>query len=232
MLLISAHNHQLQKRILCEERERGFLTGVAELDQLLPASGLQRGAVHEVLHDTGDAALFFAMLIARAASNEKGAVVCADPHGELYPPAINPLLSLSRLFMLHVRDPRNELWAICECLRCKGVAATIATPKPLTRIEARRLQLAAEHGGGIGVLIRETKTSTHYAAATRWLVKPIRGDESVQRWNIKLIHGHGGQVGKSVVLEVPRDRFDPNYVRAIDPVADRPDQTQTTKVSA
>jgi hypothetical protein len=232
MRLISMHNRELQIRVHRDERERGFFTGLAELDQLLPMAGLQRGAIHEVLYDAKHSTLFFPTLIARAASTQRGAIVWADPRSELYSPAIGEMLPLSRLFMLHVHDPRNELWAVCECLRSKGVAATIAAPKPLTRIEARRLQLAAEHGEGIGVLIREKNNAAHYAAATRWLVTPAQGDEAAQRWNVKLVHGHGGQIGKSIVVEVSRDRFDPIHVRAIDPLADRPDQAQAAKVSA
>ena len=142
------------------------------------------------------------------------------------------MLPLSRLFLLHVNDPRNQMWAICECLRSKGVAATIAAPRRLSRIEARRLQLAAECGKGVGILIRQVDSSQQYAAATRWLVQPSPGDQAVQRWSVKLIHGHGGQVGKSIILEVSRDSFDPVHVRAIDPMADRPDQTQSEKISA
>ena len=86
-------------------------------------------------------------------------------------------------------------------------------------------------GGVAGILLRRTggASAAHYAAATRWLVRPARGSETVQRWSVQLIHGHGGLVNQTVLLEVCRDAFQtlraiptPNPVRALDPVADRP----------
>src|SRR5204863_337236 len=104
-------------------------------------------------------------------------------------------------------------------------------PPNLSRVEARRLQLAAERGGGVGVLLRLAgRASAEYAAATRWLVRPAAGERTVQRWSVQLIHGHGGRVGQAVFLEHSREsglitatshrQADP--VRAPDQLANRP----------
>ena len=71
MLLISTHNHELQKRVHLEPCEVGFFTAIDQLDRLMPANGLQSGAIHEVLHDAENSALFFALLLARAGSIKK-----------------------------------------------------------------------------------------------------------------------------------------------------------------
>ena len=140
-------------------------------------------------------------------NNLRGAVVWCDPQGKLYPPAVAAMgVPLDRLFLLRPKTIPDENWAIAECLRCRGVSATIASPRRLSRIEARRFQLAAERGKGIGILLRPyDRTANIYSATTRWLVSPQRGLRTVQRWRIELIHGHGGQVGQAVILEHHRE---------------------------
>ena len=63
-----------------------------------------------------------------------------------------------------------------------------------------------------------TAASRHHAAATRWLVEPARGERTVQRWKIQLIHGHGGLLNQSVYLEYSRET---HRVRATTELAGR-----------
>jgi protein ImuA len=203
--------------------------------------------------------LFFAALLARAATTTsscgaavpaapssatsrqdarttrmrmRGRIVWCDPRRELYPPALAAAgITLDQLLLLRPKTVEEEIWALAECLACKGVAATIAQPPPLSRVQARRLQLAAERGGGVGLLLRpHTAAATHHAAVTRWLVEPARGERTVQRWKIQLIHGHGGLLHQSVYLELSRDRHQPtpDRVRATPELADRPAAKKTT----
>jgi hypothetical protein len=160
-----------------------------------------------------------------------GAIIWSDPHHELYPPALaHHGIPLEKLFLLRPK-PIDQTWAICECLRCKGVGAVVAAVPRMTRVEARRLQLAAECGGGAGILLRPAAGGAQvYAAATRWLVRPAPGERTTQRWVIQLLHGHGGRVGQTVTLEYSREN---HLVRALETVVDRPDQkTDKTRVLA
>jgi protein ImuA len=224
------------------DAHRWFRTGLPVLDVLPPGGAFARGAVHEVLSEPSQARpSYFALLLAKSAaqSSPGGAVVWSDPRGELYPPALAAAgLPLERLFLLRPKSADDEVWAITECLRSPGVAATVAALERLTDIQARRLQLAAERGGGVGLLLRTTgrRCAAHYAAATRWLVRPRplpvegKGDMRVQRWIVELIHGHGGQVAKAVVLEVSRGNGNGSanaldHVCAFEAVADRRDAT-------
>lgn len=231
---------------LGSDTHRWFRTGLPLLDALSPGGAFARGAVHEVLSEPGGARpSYFALLLAKSAAQASpgGAVVWSDPRCELYPPALAAAgVPLERLFLLRPKSADDEVWAVSECLRSRGVAATVAALERLTDIQARRLQLAAETGGGVGLLLRTTgkRSAAHYAAATRWLVRPrplpvkgeregpdMRGpDMRVQRWSVELVHGHGGQVAKAVVLEVSRgsgtaDALD--HVCAFEAVADRRD---------
>lgn len=239
MRIVSSHLGLLRTVTMQEEMRphaKSFVTGLTALDSLPPRGAFAYGAIHEILADPSHGEpRFFALLLARAAAAVNRNIIWSDPRRELYPPALVAAgLSLDRLHLLHPRNPRDEVWAIAECLGCRGISAMIAAPPRLSRVEARRLQLAAERGGGAGILMRSTgAASTHYAAATRWLIQPAPGSATVQRWSIQLIHGHGGLVGKNITLEVCRDsNQQPNHVRAIETMASGPIQTQTARVSA
>jgi hypothetical protein len=149
-------------------------------------------------------------------------VIWSDPRGEVYPPALASLgFDLSKVYLLHPQSAADESWAVTECLRCRGVSAVIAAaPERLSRIEARRFQLAAERGGTVGILLRQRgRGESVYAAATRWLVAPHPGERTIQRWKIQLLHGHGGRVGQTVFLEYSREN---HSVRAVEKLAERP----------
>jgi protein ImuA len=175
---------------------------------------------------------FLGMILARAAQGAShGAIVWSDPRRELNPTAILLAgIDLGRVILLRPRNSVQEISALAECLRCRGVSAVVAQLGRLSDIEARRLQLAAECGGGIGIFLRPmTKAAArNYAAATRWLVCPALEGEA-QCWTIQLLHGHGGRLGSSVLLEVDRETGD---VRAFQKLSDRPAATPTQRATA
>jgi protein ImuA len=231
MQFISCHDGKLQTLEaagLKVSPARAFATGLEALDALAPQQTFARGAVHELLFERSHGQpKFVAAVIAGAATNqfnirlnEMLPLVWADPRGEVYPPALTSLgFDLSKLYLLHPKNLADEAWAVAECLRCRGVGAVIASPPSLSRIEARRLQLAAERGGTVGILLRQKgRGESIYAAATRWLVAPYRGERTIQRWTIQLLHGHGGRVGQTVFLEWNRET---NTVRATEKLSRR-----------
>ena len=233
MQLISCHDGRLltlDEARLGGSSGRVFRTGLEALDDLLPGGAFACGSVHELLSQPMHGKpLFAATILARGAVRGEpgvsgpaasGVIVWCDPEGELYPPALAARgISLDRLFLLRPK-PADLNWAVAECLRCKGVSAVVAAVPRLSRVEARRLQLAAECGGGTGILLRPTGSGADvYAAATRWLVRPAPGERTLQRWTIQLLHGHGGRLGNTVTLECCREN---NLVRAFAPMADRP----------
>jgi len=205
------------------------MTGLPALDCLPPGGGFVSGAVHEVLSD-GRQAHLLPLLIARAAA-EQGWVVWCDLNREFYPPAAMAVgLNLSRLLILQSANAKEETWAATECLRCSGVSACVVSMDALTFLQARRFQLAAERGSGIGILLRPMQAiSQPYAAVTRWLATPAPGKRNVQHEHLKLIHGHGGHIGQSVLLEVSRET---NHVRAVSTVANRAGETKMDAISA
>lgn len=220
MQLISCHEGRLltlDDARLRRGAGRSFSTGLEALDALAPDGAFSRGAVHELLsHPKHGKPFFVATMLARCALP----LIWSDPHHELYPPALaHHGIPLEQVYLLHPSS-LDQAWAVAECLRCKGVGAVVAAMDRLTRVEARRLQLAAEAGGTTGIFLRPAGAAAGvYAAATRWLVRPAPGQRTVQRWSIQLLHGHGGRIGQTVILEHCREN---NLVRATDQLADRP----------
>lgn len=89
-----------------------------------------------------------------------------------------------RLHFIEARNEADLLWAVEEALRARPVSLVIAAPeKPISLTAGRRLQLAAEAGGTIGLmLIQEGKGSN--AAETRWKCDPLPSppDSTRHRW--------------------------------------------------
>ena len=241
-----------------KESRRCFHTGLTAVDEIAPGGGFRCGAIHELLFPPpqpspgvpgegekrvpgeGERPKSFALLLARAAqSATSGVIVWSDPRREVYPVAVSAAgIDLRRLILLRPRNAANELSALNECLRCRGASATVANLNRLSDIEARRLQLAAERGGGVGIFLRPMlkDAAGNYAAATRWLVRCALGEANRQRWIIELLHGHGGRLGSTVLLEVDREtgewRASPPSVRASAELADRPAVTPQARATA
>jgi hypothetical protein len=179
--------------------------GLAIFDQPLAA-----GAVHEFLFDprTASPPAYLALSVLSRIINQTDRAVTGiwcDPDRTLYPPAIAAMVSLNRLYIVYP-GPADVIWTAAECLRCPGVGVVVATlPARMTRVEARRIQLAAERGGGVGLMLRPTgrggRGDEIYSAATRWIVAPTPGERGVQRWSVQLVHGHGRQTGRTFLLE-------------------------------
>jgi protein ImuA len=68
-----------------------------------------------------------------------------------------PAGDLDRTVVVHPTNDRDVLWALEQSLRCRSVAAVVCWLNRLHAHAYRRLQLAAEAGGGIGLLLRSAE---------------------------------------------------------------------------
>ncbi len=98
-------------------------------------------------------------------------------------------------------DASQRLWAIDAALRCPSVAAVVGDASTFDMASTRRLQLAAEAGKGLGLLVRPPRDEGELsAAATRWRIRralPVEGNAR-PRWTLELLRckgalGYGGQ---------------------------------------
>ncbi len=163
-------------------------TGFEPLDAAL-GGGLARGAIHELLTpDTFAPARTLALLLARRAMETAGSGVFAprgqwllylDQPGDFYPPAAASLgVRMERLVVVRPRRSVEALWACEQALRCRSVAAVIAPLPGLSSYISRRLQLAAERGGGLGLILRSDHGADASFAATR-----LRCDAQPRPWD-------------------------------------------------
>ena len=148
-------------------------------------------------------------LAAWLAARRDGPVVLIDPAGKPCADAFAALrLDPQRLLIVRPQEGRLVLWAAEQSLRCAGVAATICRVGPrLGTVTTRRLKLASEAGGGIGLVVRPAAREPPFADA-RLLVRPVRseGTETLcPRWEVNAVYVRGGTEERSCVVEVTAD---------------------------
>ena len=179
--------------------------GIAAIDRSLPWGGLPRGCLHEILaaDASAAAAAFAAMLLARLTDQGRCGLWCRRGRG-LYAPGLAGLgLDPARLLMVHVASEADVLCVMEEALRCPAVAAVLGETATLAPIGLRRLQLAAEAGGGTALLLRPGASAAAAAwAVTRWQVGAVPGTAGAapgndasgirSRWRLELLRCRGG----------------------------------------
>ena len=183
--------------------------GVKEIDRRLPGGGLALGALHEVAGggngaiDGAAAALFTAGIAART----RGRVLWCLVRQDLFAPAIGQAgLSPDRVIYVEASDEKSVLACFEEGLRHGGLGAVIAEVARLSMTASRRLQLAAEGSGVLGIAIRRWRRQTEAAdfgqptaSVTRWRVSvlpstplPVPGVGRA-RWQVELIRCRAGE---------------------------------------
>ena len=200
--------------------------GLAAVDAHLPAGGLARGCVHEITGGSasssknGSATAFAAALAGRAQRLHRPPVVWIAPRigqrESLYGPGLAAFgLDPAALIVVRVPAPGRDgaaqaLWAMEEALRTPAVGAVCAEIDALDLTASRRLQLAAEAGGGFGLLLRGTVNRAANSAVppsasvTRWRVTAAPSAPAspaslapslpgATRWQVELLRVRGGR---------------------------------------
>jgi protein ImuA len=176
---------------------------------------LARGALHEVAGggngavDGAAAALFAAGIAART----KGKVLWCVTRRDLFAPAMAQVgLSHNRVIFVEAGDEKDLLACFEDGLRDTGLGAAVAELAKLSMTASRRLQLAAEASGVIGIAIRRWRRQTEAAdfgqptaAVTRWRVSavpsaplPVPGINRA-RWLVELIRARAGESADFIV---------------------------------
>jgi len=183
--------------------------GVREIDERLPGGGLAYGALHEVAGggagtvDGAAAALFTAGIAARS----KGKVLWCLTRPDLFFPAVSQAgLHPDRVIFCEADKEEDVLASMEEGLSFGGLGAVVGELVRLPMTASRRLQLAAEKTGTLGLVVRRWRRQTEAsdygnptASTTRWRVTvlpseplPVAGVGRA-RWLAELMRVKAGE---------------------------------------
>ncbi len=177
-------------------------TGAAQIDAALPWGGVPCG-LHEIASAPGDGAKagFAARLVAGRCGpilwcrSRRTALEGGDPYG----PGLSALgISPDRLILVEAVRQSDLLWAMEEGARTRGLAAVVAEGAAPDLTAGRRLQLAAEAGGGLVLLLQSGRQAVPSSALTRWFVAsapslPEAEGPGRPCWTLELWRCRGGR---------------------------------------
>ena len=182
--------------------------GLEPVDSRLADGGLRLDALHEFAGESADlpddcaATLFLAGIAARA----WGPVLWVVRRRDLFAPGLAQAgLEPKRLIYAEAVDDAGLLAMMEEGLRHRGLGAVIGEVRRADLAATRRLQLAAEGGRTIALLLRRhprnggDPLAPPSAAVTRWRIAaapsaplPVEG-VGRPRWRIALVRQKGGE---------------------------------------
>ena len=177
-------------------------TGKSALDARLPGGGWPTASLIEVLLDDtgfGEVQLFLPALVEcqRRTGDASWLVWIAPPH-EPYAPALEQQgIELGRLLVVRPASATEALWAAEQALGSGVCAAVLLWLKGTDDRWLRRLKLAAEAGGALGVLFRPERHRFESSPAILRLLM-TQGEHEARLDLLKVQGGRPGPVDLAV----------------------------------
>lgn len=157
--------------------------------QLIGEETLPGGCLMEWLGDTAGAGLMTLALEAVCGSLREGVSVVIDSGRTFFPPGYP--LDLTRTVIVRPDGLPDALWTLEQSLRTPGVAVALSAVERLSAAAYRRLQLAAETGGTLGLLLRPERMARSVSFAgyrLRARSLPAGGNPFCRRvWELELL---------------------------------------------
>lgn len=175
-------------------------TGKSSLDARLPGGGWPTASLVEVLLDDtglGEVQLFLPALVESQRGTGHGEapwlVWIAPPHEPYAPALAQQGIELGRLLIVRPVSATEALWAAEQALASGVCAAVFLWLKGTDDRWLRRLKLAAEAGGALGVLFRPERHRFESSPASLRLAVS-RGDNEMRLDLLKVQGGRPGPV--------------------------------------
>jgi hypothetical protein len=193
-------------------------SGSESMDRCLPNCGYAAGSLVELtcqrpLHFSGWGGLSLALRIARPWLDDGKYLVIVDSQRRLCAPSLAALkIPLERIIVIRTDNASDWVWGLDQALRSRAVGALITPVKELEDRSARRLQLAVEQGGGLGILLRDRVSASRYPswAEVQWQVRAASNTDQaaspsvmMQRWfDLELLRAPGRQTNRRIRLGI------------------------------
>jgi cell division inhibitor SulA/protein ImuA len=173
-------------------------TGKSSLDARLPGGGWPTASLIEVLLDDtglGEVQLFLPALVEsqRRVGDVPWLVWIAPPHEPYAPALAQQGIELTRLLVVRPTSATEALWAAEQALSSGVCAAVLLWLKGTDDRWLRRLKLAAEAGGALGVLFRPARHRFESSPASLRLLM-TQGEQEARLDLLKVQGGRPGPV--------------------------------------
>lgn len=232
---------RLRETICTRRRGEVVPTGIPEIDAALPGGGLACGQVHEWLGIEDGSRRQWSPPIWAMMGLTAGAAL-ADGHrsvwiGQSVWPYAAAIQDIHQHLFVRAGTSAERLWAADLSLRSRAAVRVFVDATGFDVASTRRLQLAAEAGGGMCLLARPSwERGELSAASTRWLVswgacglsgpRDICSTRDVRtiapRWSVELLRCKGMRpMTRTNVWVLERDHAT-RTLRVVADVFDRP----------
>ncbi len=136
---------------------------------------LELQSLHEIM---GEANLSLALTVAAKLSGPIVWIGRAGHVQSIMPSAVGAFLDPARMVLTECTSRKELLWAAEQAMRCSGAVLTVIHLAQGPNLkESRRMQLACEQGGGMGLILIERNAQSS-AAQTRWTCQPIPANDT------------------------------------------------------
>ncbi len=175
-------------------------SGFPALDEVLPGRGWPRGAVteiHALGEGIGELGLLMPVLVEVSVTG-RWIVWIAPPHVPYAPACADRGVDLSRMLVVRGADSGESLWAAEQVLRAPACGAVMLWEGAarFTIRSLRRLQLAAETGGGFGVVFRNPRAGMAPSPAAL----KLRIETDTAGLAVTLLKCRGGSPERRIVI--------------------------------
>jgi cell division inhibitor SulA/protein ImuA len=173
-------------------------SGFVELDALLPSSGFPVGALTEVIvprFGVGELRLLLPAIT--RLMRERWLALVAPPYIPYAPTLSRAGVDLSHVLVVNTNERSDTLWATEQALRVGTCGAVLSWPAKTDFKWLRRLQLAAEAGGTMGVVF----SPMHYAATSSPAALRLRLEPQADGLAVHVVKRRGGWSAGPLLLD-------------------------------